>query len=185
MLHWADVTDGKRGMALFSDHTTSYVHGEEYPLGFTLQYAGTALWGRNYRVDGPTEVQYAIVPHKGDWAAGGITNEATNWCEPLVVTPAKDSSTFSLLSLEDNRWQVPALIMDGNDLLIRVYNAAGDNREHKLYISGTAATAMLEQLNGQAIENLPMQQKADKTSISLTIPRFGIRTIRLKNIKVQ
>lgn len=185
LLHWADVTDGKTGLALFSDHTTSYVHGEQYPLGFTLQYAGTALWGRNYHVDGPTEVQYAIVPHKGDWTAGGVSNEAANWCEPLLVTPATDSSTFSLLSLEDNRWQIPALMMDGNDLLIRIYNAAGDNRERTLYISGTAASATLEQLNGQTLQNLPLRQQAGKTSIRLSVPRFGIRTIRLKNINVQ
>lgn len=185
MLHWADVTDGKTGLALFSDHTTSYVHGQQYPLGFTLQYAGTALWGRNYSVAGPTDVSYAIVPHNGDWAAGGINNEAAEWCEPLLVTPAKDNKAFSLLSLEDNRWQVPALMMDGNDLLIRIYNAAGDNRGHTLYVSGAAAAVTLEQLNGQAIEQLTSRQQAGKTAIRLSIPRFGIRTIRLKNIKIQ
>ncbi len=185
LLHWADVTDGKTGLALLTDHTTSYVHGKQYPLGFTLQYAGTALWGRNYRVDGPTEVQYAIVPHTGDWSTGGISNEAAQWCEPLLVAPAIDNKSYSLLSLEDNRWEVPAIMMDGNDLLIRIYNAAGDDRERTLYISGTATAATLEQLNGQALENLTLKQHSGKTAIRLAIPRFGIRTIRLKNIKVQ
>lgn len=184
MLHWVDVTDGKTGLALFSDHTTSYVHGQQYPLGFTLQYAGTALWGRNYTIDGPTEVQYAIVPHNGEWDTGGISNESVNWCEPLILTPANGNGECSLLSLEDNSWQIPALMMDGNDLLIRIYNAAGDSRERTLYFCGTAATASLERLDGQALDTLPLRKMAGKTAIRLSVPRFGIRTIRLKNIKL-
>jgi alpha-mannosidase len=184
ILHWADVTDGNTGLALFTDHTTSYVHGQHYPLGFTLQYAGTALWGRNYNIDGPTEVKYAIVPHSGRWDAAGISKEAINWSEPLLVMPASGNSDFSLLSLQDGRWEVPALLMDGKDLLVRIYNAAGDSREHELYFSGTAEQAILEQLNGQAVQALPLRRAAGKTVIRLSMPRFGIRTIRLKNVNV-
>lgn len=184
ILHWADVTDGNTGLALFTDHTTSYVHGEHYPLGFTLQYAGTALWGRNYNIDGPTEVKYAIVLHSGKWDAAGISKEAINWSEPLLVMPASGNSDFSLLSLQDERWEVPALLMDGKDLLVRIYNAAGDSREHELYFSGTAGQAILEQLNGQAVQALPLRRAAGKTIIRLSMPRFGIRTIRLKNLNV-
>jgi alpha-mannosidase len=184
LLHWADVTDGNAGLALFTDHTTSYVHGQRYPLGFTLQYAGTALWGRNYNITGPTEVKYAIVPHGGKWDAGGVSNEAAGWCEPLLTMPASGGSDFSLLSMEDERWQAPALLMDGKDLLIRLYNAAGDNREHELYFSGKADQAMLEQLNGQVLQTLPLRQVAGRSVIRLSIPRFGIRTIRLKNVIV-
>ncbi|TWV95076.1 glycoside hydrolase family 38 C-terminal domain-containing protein [Chitinophaga pinensis] len=185
LLHWADVTDGKSGLALLVDHTTSYVHGENYPLGFTVQFTGTALWGRNYTVTAPTDIHYAIVPHSGAWDAGGVSNEAASWCEPLTLLPADNDKAFSLLAVADQRWQIPALLMDGNDLLIRVYNAAGDNREQALTISGTASKAMLEQLNGQSLDMLPMQQQSGKTIIRLAIPRFGIRTIRLKDINIQ
>lgn len=184
MLHWTDVTDGKKGMALFTDHTTSYLHGEEYPLGFTLQYAGTALWGRHYHIDGPTEVQYAILPHKGNWVTGDVSNEATAWCEPLLSAPAEDNSTRTLLSLEDKRWQIPAMMMDGDDLLIRIYNAAGDSREHSLSFNGTADAAQLEQLNGDLLQVLALRETVAQTIVRLSMPRFGIRTIRLKNIKV-
>jgi alpha-mannosidase len=184
LLHWADVTDGKNGLALLSDHTTSYVHGAHYPLGLTLQYAGTALWGRNYSVEGPTEVRYAIVPHSGRWDAGGISKEAADWCEPLLLMPDEGRREFSLLSFEDEGWQAPALMMDGEDLLIRVYNAAGDSRERALYFSGTATEAVLERLDGQALQRLPLRQEAGKTALRLSIPRFGIRTIRLKKITI-
>lgn len=184
ILHWADVTDGNNGLALFTDHTTSYVHGKDYPLGLTLQYAGRALWGRNYDITGPTEVSYAIVPHKGNWEAGGISNEEARWCEPLQVLPAAGGKDFSLLTLQEKNWQVSTLLMDGKDLLIRLYNTGGNNRESQLTFNGAATAAVMEQLNGDAGEVLPQRKVSGKTTIRLAIPRFGIRTIRLKNVSV-
>jgi alpha-mannosidase len=69
VLNWVDVTDTseKYGLALLTDHTTSYTHGVDFPLGLTLQYSGTGLWGRNYRIAGPTEVHYALIPHSKKW----------------------------------------------------------------------------------------------------------------------
>ena len=86
ILDWVDVTDGSgdHGLALFSDHTTSYAHGPEFPLGLTLQYAGKGLWARDYRVDGPTEVRYALVPHAGRWDAADIPAVAASWQEPPI-----------------------------------------------------------------------------------------------------
>lgn len=184
ILHWADVTDGNTGLALFTDHTTSYVHGKDYPLGLTLQYAGRALWGRNYDIAGPTEVNYAIVPHNGNWETGAISNEEARWCEPLQVLPATSGKDFSLLALPDDHWQVSTLLMDGKDLLIRLYNAGGSNGQQQLSFNGKATQAVVEQLNGEAVETLQRRQVAGKTIIRLAIPRFGIRTIRLKNVIV-
>jgi alpha-mannosidase len=67
-------TDGSggHGLALFSDHTTSYTHGPAFPLGLTNQYAGKGLWGRDYRAEGTTEVRYALTPHAGRCDEAGI-----------------------------------------------------------------------------------------------------------------
>src|SRR5262249_51796256 len=45
LLNWVDVTngDGDYGVALFSDHTTSYAHGCDLPLGLTVQYSGNGI----------------------------------------------------------------------------------------------------------------------------------------------
>ncbi|WP_346316158.1 glycoside hydrolase family 38 C-terminal domain-containing protein [Chitinophaga sp. YIM B06452] len=184
ILHWVDVTGGNAGLALLSDHTTSYVHGKGHPLGLTLQYAGRALWGRNYDIDGPTEVKYAIVPHNGKWDAGGIANEETKWCEPLTVAPSTGGNDFSLFQLQDERWQIPALVMDGNDLLVRLYNPSGDHHTQEIYFNGKAGKAVLERLDGQVLETLQTRQASGKTVIRLFMPRFGIRTIRLKNVTI-
>jgi alpha-mannosidase len=184
ILHWADVTDGNNSLALFTDHTGSYVHGKNYPLGLTLQYAGRALWGRHYNITGPTEVNYAIVPHTGDWVSGGISLEETRWCEPLQVLPAKAGKDFSLLALPDNHWQVSAMRMEGKDLLIRLYNAGGDGAQQALVFNGKATQALVEELDGRMTVTLQRRPSHEKTMIRLAIPRFGIRTIRLKNITV-
>ncbi|HEY9260646.1 glycoside hydrolase family 38 C-terminal domain-containing protein [Chitinophaga sp.] len=184
ILHWADVTDGNTGFALFTDHTGSYVHGKNYPLGLTLQYGGRALWGRNYDITGPTEVNYAIVPHTGNWQTGGITQEETRWCDPLQVLPAKPGNDFSLFTLSDDHWQVSAMRMDGKDLLIRLYNAGGNSATQQLTFNGKATQAALEQLDGSMITTLQRRPSHKKTVMQLAIPKFGIRTIRLKNVTV-
>lgn len=53
LLHWADLAerDGGYGLALLTDHTTSYIYGGGSPLGLTVQYSGGGLWGRDYPID--------------------------------------------------------------------------------------------------------------------------------------
>ena len=45
----AEDKEGAYGLALFCDHTTSYVQGEGYPLGLTVQFSGNGIFYRNYR----------------------------------------------------------------------------------------------------------------------------------------
>lgn len=55
ILNWVDLAEqkGDYALALLSDHTTSYSHGEDYPLGLTAQYSGPGLWGPDYKITGP------------------------------------------------------------------------------------------------------------------------------------
>ena len=96
ILNWIDVVEasGNHGLAVLTDHTSSYVHGADHPPGLVLQYSGIGLWGRNYTIHGPTSVRYALVPHAGRWDKGAIPTESAQWNEPLVATWA--SSPFSL-----------------------------------------------------------------------------------------
>ncbi|UYQ94436.1 glycosyl hydrolase [Chitinophaga horti] len=186
ILHWIDITDAgsKAGMAIFSDHTTSYVHGQHYPPGLTLQYAGRALWGRDYKVEGATSVKYALVPHTGNWRMAGISNEEVRWCEPLKVIPAADAEAFSLLSLKQPGWQVTTMLIDGNDLLIRLYNTSA-GKDQQLSFNGSMSAAMLEELDGKRQQPLNVTKRNGLSSIRFSAPPFGIRTLRLKNVKVK
>jgi alpha-mannosidase len=187
ILNWVDVTDGDNnyGMALLTDHTSNYTHGEDFPLGLTLAYSGVGLWGRNYKITGPTNIHYALVPHAGKWDKSGIWTEGTKWNEPLIVkvldsAPAGNDKYKSMLSVQGSGFDITALNADGNNLLIRVFNAEGDNTTRKITFDGSAAKAELMELDGRKRQDITMQKDAlGKTTILLSIPRFGIRTIKL------
>lgn len=134
LLHWVNLqaSDDSYGFALFSTATTSYAHGPGLPLGLTTQYIGRGLFGADYQVQGTTTIDYAFMPHAGDWQTGeakpmaGVPNvtvpqaaEAFN--KPLVLVDlgagagligAHKQLTQSFLTLPQNSgWQVSAFKM--------------------------------------------------------------------------
>ena len=66
MVNWVDVFDAQNnlGLALLTDHTTTYAHGKDFPLALNVQYSGAGLWGRNHTLTGPTTINYALVPQR-------------------------------------------------------------------------------------------------------------------------
>jgi alpha-mannosidase len=180
LLNWVDVEDGKGeyGLALFSDHTTSYTHGENFPLGLTLQYSGNGIFYRNYTIDGPTEIKYALLPHKGNWQQAGLWAEVTKWSEPLIVTAANNEEQRSLLQPQSGV-EVSSLTVADNTLFVRLFNAAAKSPTVKVYLGFKATTAMQIELDGRPIKTLPIQtDKTGRRYIELPIPQFGIRTIK-------
>ena len=70
---WVDLYDEADdvGLALFTDHTTSYVYGEDHPLSLTLAWGweGGFWWGKR-PLRGRQEVAYSIIPHAHRWEPG-------------------------------------------------------------------------------------------------------------------
>lgn len=183
LLNWVDVTDGKGGygMALFSDQTTSYTHGENFPLGLTLQYSGNGIFYRNYTIDGPTEINYALLPHKGKWEQANLCTEASNWNEPLIVTTANSDEQRSLLQPQRGV-EVSSLTVANNGLLVRLFNASVKGPTVKAFLGFTATTATQIELDGRTIKTVPIQtDKTGRKYIELPIPQFGIRTIKFEH----
>jgi alpha-mannosidase len=186
ILNWVDVTDGdgKYGMAVFSDHTTSYAHGQDYPLGLTLQYSGGGLFFRNYKLDGPTHVTYAMLPHAGLWNKSEIWTEGEKINEPLMAAhivsgPSKEKYP-PLIEMNGKGWELTSMIVDGNDLLIRVFNAEGNDKPQKIIFGCEVDKVMPVELSGSTMKELKMEkEKGGKMSVTLAIPRFGIRTIKV------
>ncbi|HEY4207533.1 MAG TPA: glycoside hydrolase family 38 C-terminal domain-containing protein [Puia sp.] len=184
LLNWVDVEDGagEYGMALFCDHTTSYAHGEDFPLGLTVQYSGNGIFYRNYTVDGPSEMNYALIPHAGKWDKAGIWTEGTKWNEPLIATAATGDGERSLLQTEKGV-EISSLTSSGNALLVRLFNAEAKGPLQRLYI-GFAATAAVEvELDGRRLKVLPIHSdKRGRRWVELSVPRFGIRTIKFEHV---
>ena len=187
MLSWVDAYAAQQnlGLALLTDHTTTYAHGKDFPLGLNVQYSGVGLWGRNHTITGPTEIRYALVPHAGKWDEAQIAAEVQGWNEPLVasLTQPTKASRRSLVEVGATGWQVTTVLVDGADLLVRLFNAAGDAKPQKIIIGGSAVAADLVELNGAVKNPLTMQKNKSGTVVRVAMPRFGLRTIRLKNFQ--
>jgi alpha-mannosidase len=187
ILDWVDVGDanGDHGLALFSDHTTSYAHGPNFPLGLTLQYSGKGLWGRDYRIEGPTEVRYALMPHRGRWDKAGIPAVSASWQEPVLgaASHARERRGRSLIEPRGSGWLVPAIFERDAALHVRLFNASGDDTPGDLVVGFEAGKIELVELDGRVIEDLKavVDDKGRRT-IHLRIPRFGIRTLRFREI---
>jgi len=188
ILDWVDVTDsaGEFGLALFSDHTTSYTHGSDFPLGLTIQYAGKGLWARDYRVVGPTVVRYALMPHAGKWDQAGVAAVARSWQERVIGALSRGAkpAMHSLIDPGTAGWAIPAMFERDGALMVRVFNAAGDSSPQQLKIGFEAETIELVELDDRLIEELDQQIDANGGRwLRLQIPRFGIRTLRFTGIK--
>ena len=68
--------------------------------------------------------------------------------------------------------------------MVRIFNAAGDASAQKLGIGFEAEKIELVELDGRVIEELkPSDDASGNRSVSLQIPRFGVRTLRFREIK--
>lgn len=184
MVSWVDLAAQSEdfGLALFTDHTTSYAFGNNHPLGLTLQYSGVGLWGRNYRITGPTRVRYALLPHQGKWDAGEVSGHASAWKEPLIICASdRAENTWSRSWMQLSKgWELSALQKDGDHVLVRIFNAAGEGGSGEIIIDDQVDGAEQVELNGATTGSLPVVMQKESSVIRLNIPRFGIRTIRLK-----
>ncbi len=189
VLNWVDVTDrkGNYGMAVLTDHTTNYAHGEDFPLGLDIAYSGVGLWGRNYTLKYPTRMDYALIPHAGRWDNAGIWTESDKFNEAMTATlindkPAKWSS--SMINVSGTGLEVSSVTVVGKDLLVRLFNAEGDNQPKKIALDAVIDKAELIALNGDLVQKLtPIKSATAATNVTVSMPRFGIRIIKFTNFK--
>lgn len=184
ILHWVDLaqSDGTAGLALLTDHTTSYSYGDDLPLGLTVQYSGGGLWGRDYPIDRPTHLRYALVAHAGRWDETGLQEESLRWNEPLLGHLAErlPSDEASWLDLTGSGYELSAAYPDGEGaLIVRLYNASGDAAPHTVQLGFRAATVEEVDLRGERTDTPELRHHDDRTDLELTIPRFGLKTLRL------
>ena len=134
ILDWIDVHSTTTSLALFSDHTTSYSYGQDYPLAFTLQYSGKGLWGRDYRIVEPTRIHYAIVPHQGHWDQADIPTLYEQWNEPPVVRFVSASLPHqrSFLDLTETGRQLTSAILENDKIKARIFNATTSTSRFQL-----------------------------------------------------
>ena len=183
ILHWVDLAEqeGDYALALFADHTTSYSHGKDYPLGLTAQYSGNGLWGPDYKITGPLKMKYAIVPHRGKWDKAAIATKSDCWNEPLLCSYhsfAKLESR-SLVDLKNTGYQVSAANIKDGKIILRLFNAEGDRKQHNITFDMPLSSIEEVDLNGRVIDRKTIKTRTGKSEISISMPRFGLKTFAL------
>lgn len=183
IVHWVDLVDkdSSHGLALFTDHTTSYAHGKDFPLALNIQYAGKGLWGMDYRIDRPTEISYSLLLHQGNWEQSRLWTQSEKKNEPLlsVLTSDKILSSSSFLSIEEGAYELSSMYCEGEDLYVRLFNAQSDNTVKAVIIEGANWNAKWVELDGRIVKSLPVRRQDGKSVFEISIPRFGIRTIQI------
>ena len=175
VLSWLDVADKESGLALLSDHTTSYSYAHNYPLALTVQYSGGGLWGRDHKITGKTQLHYALVPHRGHWDEAGICDISEAWNRPVLQANGKEGK-HTLLSLDGTGFQLSSMTVDADgSVLMRLYNANGDDRTHDIQLDFPIASVIEVDLQGNEVS----RPSYDNHVLSVQMPRFGIRTYRL------
>jgi alpha-mannosidase len=180
ILHWVDLTekDSKYGLTLLSDHTTSYSYGKEFPLALTAQYSGIGLWGPDYKITRPLKMKYAIIPHKGKWDSANIASQSNTWNEPLVCAyhPSVKAEDKSYINADNTGYEITAVKTEGNAILVRLFNAEGNDKAQKITFGFPVSDITEVDLNSKVIAKQTINKSGDKSSISVSIPRFGIKT---------
>ncbi len=184
MLNWVDLSEGSapshQGLALLSDHTTSYTYGHDEPLSLTVQYAGPGLWWRNYPIDGPTDISYALVPHQGRWDDAQLPRLVEDWQNPLLISgmPAKKGTGEPWFSLLECDCQVSATVLhpDGT-MTLRLFNDSPNDRETVLRLKVPVSVLTETYLN----DNVHRQYEIGSDgTVRLPMRPFGIKNLKLK-----
>ena len=177
---WVDVADDQSGLALLSDHTTSYSFAHDYPLALTVQYSGQGLWGRDHRITEKTQLHYALVPHRGHWDDAHVSDISETWNRPVIQSETQHLSSNNLLSLDGTGYQLSSFTVDGDgSLLLRLFNADGDAASHDISLNFPVASVAEVDLRG----NKTGQPAFANGKLTVQMPRFGLRTyrVRMKN----
>ena len=101
-----------------------------------------------------------------------------------MFCPSHTTKLFKLLvDVTGKGLQLTTVLAEGNDLLVRLFNAEGDGKPKKIMIGGKATAIELVELNGVVKETMKPQTNKSATVLTLAMPCFGLRTIRLRNFR--
>lgn len=184
ILNWVDAADaaGERGLGLISDHTTSYVHGGGMPLGLTIQYSGPGLWGPDYRITGPSEVEFAIVPHVGSVAAEALADEADRFNEPLQAFLCGGNGvakSASLCNIAADGYRISSAMSKDGGVELRVHNTHASEGGSTVTVAMPHATVTETDLAGNDLGTVDTRGTRSGVAFGVDIPRNGFATFKL------
>jgi alpha-mannosidase len=124
----------------------------------------------------------AIVPHQGEWDEAGIEHIRAIRNEPLQYSLHANAALEqqSLLDVANSTHEVVAMYPTPQGIIVRLYNASGDEQPQRIKLSQKFNSIAEVDLNGNIIkEYQPKKLKGEQMQFNISMPRFGFKTLRL------
>lgn len=120
-------------------------------------------------------------PTAGAWDAAGIQEENRRWNEPLLCTFAAQAAAdeASLIDAAGTGYEISAAYLDGEQIVVRLFNADGDGTPQKIRFAFPLSKVEQTDLNGNATAACAIRKRGGVSEIEVAMPRFGLKTLRL------
>lgn len=83
------------------------------------------------------------------------------------------------MHVEGNAYELVSMVCEGTDLYIRLFNAGSDERPKQISFQADVTDAASVELDKRMTESLPVIKNKGNSSVKLSIPEMGIRTLKL------
>ena len=96
-----------------------------------------------------------------------------------MTYPQAASENASLIDVAESGYEISAAYLDGDGIVVRLFNAAGDAALQKIKFGFPVSQAEEIDLNGNVTARHDVRRKGGRSEIEIGMPRFGLKTLRL------
>jgi mannosylglycerate hydrolase len=193
--HFADVTDGKNGLAVLVDGLKEYellndkkktfavtlFRGFEYIIAPSSKQDYTHLKGSQCL--GKLNYNLAIYSHSGDWQVGDVYKEALNFNNhiSLVQTGKANGNlpseiSFMKVTPDDLVFSALKKSEDGNGFVLRIYNPTEKNVVGKIEFNNSISKVVQVTLEEVLVEEINL---SNKNSFAVSLAKKKIVTYKI------
>ena len=203
---FVDINDGKKGLAIANKGLPEYeIYGEqERTIAITLirsvgwlsrntdnnnrkTFGGPAIPTPEAQCQGRHTVEYAVIPHSGDWEGAQVPRIAREFAHELKAVEARDSTGGLPASLSFLEIEPPSIVLSAvkkaekeDALVIRIYNTGKTAQNAALKLYRPVRSASLINLKEDEIaEQIPLSVDGNKLTLK-QIPPGKIVTLKLQ-----
>jgi alpha-mannosidase len=210
--NFVDVSDANGGFAVLNKGLPEY-EGEPSEdgviMGITLlravgwlsrddlstryKHAGPPLQTPEAQCPGKHVFEYAVLPHAGDWVAGGVAQEAEGYVTPVYSAPVPDKEQGGTLPAEVSFYRLgPSELLfsackrreDGQGLILRAYNPTPYPVEATLEL-GAGCVARLANMAERELSEPLVPLNPIKAGQDPLIYRFPVRANQIITLSIR
>lgn len=178
---WADMSENGYGVSILNDCKYGW-SADENTLCLTLLKSG--IYPDEKADNGVHVFTYSILPHSGDYRNAETVKEAYNLNQPLeTVLLSGDGNgempdEYSMIQCDCENIIIESVkaAEDGNDIIVRMYDAYDRRAEAELKFGFDVSAVSLCDMLENELEEIPVRAN----TVSVKVRNFEIVTLRVK-----